>query len=219
MKIGHDGLAIVKAFESCMRAIKGRPGYFAAYYDPVNVLTIGWGHTNHHQPRFDAATVWSQAQCDSALAGDMATFEAHVNRMAKVPLKQHEFDALVSWAFNTGGPSTASVWRLLNVGDKASIPANLAQWNKGTVNGEKKVLNGLTRRRKAEGLLFQGKIKEAHQVAGSKPVMTTKKAAAGAVVVGTVATGINQGWGMTAWLIAGAVLAAAVIAAVVISKR
>jgi lysozyme len=214
-KIGRDGLAIVKAFESCMKAIKGRPGYFAAYYDPVNVLTIGWGHTNHHLPRFDAATVWSQAQCDAALAGDMATFEAHVNRMAKVPLAQHEFDALVSWAFNTGGPSHASLWRLLNAGNKAAIPSNLAMWNKA--GG--RVLNGLTRRRKAEGLLFQGRIKEAHQVAGSKPVMTTKKAAASAVVIGTVATCINQGWGLTPWLIAGAVLAVAVIAAVIIAKR
>jgi lysozyme len=164
-KIGPDGLAIVKAFESCMRAVKGRPGYFAAYVDPVGVLTIGWGHTNHHSPRFDQSAVWSQAQCDAALAGDMGTFEAHVNRLAKVDLKQHEFDALVSWSFNTGGPSTASLWSALNRGGKASIPANLAQWNKGTVNGQKVVLNGLTRRRKAEGLLFEGKIREAYQVA------------------------------------------------------
>jgi lysozyme len=167
LKMGLDGLAVVKAFESCMAAIKARPGYFAAYVDPVGVLTIGWGHTNHHEPKFNGGTVWSQAQCDAALAGDMAVFEAHVNRLAKVGLKQHEFDALVSWAYNTGGPSTASLWRLLNSGDKAAIPATLALWNKG--GG--RVLNGLTRRRKAEGLLFQGRIAEAYKVAGitSKP--------------------------------------------------
>jgi lysozyme len=167
LKIGPDGLAVVKAFESCMAAIKSRPGYFAAYVDPVGVLTIGWGHTNHHEPKFDGGTVWSQAQCDAALAGDMATFERHVNKQARVDLKQHEFDALVSWAFNTGGPSTASLWRLLNSGNKAAIPENLALWNKA--GG--RVLNGLTRRRKAEGLLFQGRIAEAYKVAGitSKP--------------------------------------------------
>ena len=165
LKIGKHGLAVVKAFESCMKAVKGKPGYFAAYVDPVGVLTIGWGHTNHHQPKFDRATVWSQAQCDAALAGDMATFEAHVNKLAKVDMKQHEFDALVSWAYNTGGPATASLWKLLNSGNKAAIPVNLAQWDKGTVNGKKVVLRGLTRRRKAEGLLFQGKIQEAYTVA------------------------------------------------------
>jgi lysozyme len=171
LKIGPDGLAVVKAFESCMAAIKSRPGYFAAYVDPVGVLTIGWGHTNHHEPKFDGGAVWSQAQCDAALAGDMATFERHVNRLAKVDLEQHEFDALVSWAYNTGGPSTASLWRLLNSGDKTAIPENLALWNKA--GG--RVLNGLTRRRKAEGLLFQGRIAEAYKVAGitSRPQRPT----------------------------------------------
>jgi lysozyme len=212
MKIGPDGLAIVKAFESCMAKIPGRPGYFKAYYDPVNVLTIGWGHTNHHLPKFDAATVWSQAECDAALAGDMATFEAHVNRQAKVPLKQCEFDALVSWSFNTGGPSTASLWRALNAGDKASIPSNLAMWNKA--GG--RVLNGLTRRRKAEGLLFQGKIKEAYQVAGAKLSTAAK------VVIGTVSAGAGAGgaaaagfdWGaiiLTTFIVVGLVTAGVVL--------
>ncbi len=175
MKIGPDGLAIVKAFENCMQAVKGRPGYFAAYVDPVGVLTIGWGHTNHHDPKFDRSAVWSQAQCDAALARDMAIFEAHVNKLAKLDLKQHEFDALVSWSYNTGGPSTASLWTALNKGNKVSIPGNLAQWNKGTVNGQKVVLNGLTRRRSAEGLLFQGRIAEAYVVAQIKraPITVT----------------------------------------------
>ncbi len=166
LKMGPDGLAVVKAFESCMFALKSKPGYFAAYVDPVGVLTIGWGHTNHHEPKFDRETVWSQAQCDAALSGDMATFEAHVNKQARVPLTQYEFDALVSWAFNTGGPATASLWKSLNAGDKAAVPAKLAQWN--MAGG--RVLNGLTRRRTAEGLLFQGKIKESYQVARIKTV-------------------------------------------------
>jgi lysozyme len=197
MKMGPHGLAVVKAFESCMAAVKAKPGYFAAYVDPVGVLTIGWGHTNHHLPKFDGGTVWSQAQCDAALAGDMAIFEAHVNRLAKVPLEQHEFDALVSWAYNTGGPSTASLWTLLNSGDKASIPANLAQWNKG--GG--RVLAGLTRRRKAEGLLFQGKIKEAYEVAqiAKSPAKTPTPEMAGAVVAAGAAgaaheAGLGFGW-------------------------
>ncbi len=219
LKIGPHGLAIVKAFESCMAKIPGRPGFFKAYYDPVNVLTIGYGHTNHHLPRFDAATVWSQAQCDSALAGDMKTFEDHVNRLAKVDLKQHEFDALVSWSFNTGGPSTASVWSAINRRDMASIPANLAQWNKGTVNGQKVVLNGLTRRRKAEGLLFQGKIKEAYAVAQAKMTTAAKVGSAGAIVVatGTTATvAASAGWswaeiGLSAFIVAGVVTAGVVL--------
>lgn len=155
------GLELVKAFENCMAAVKTRPGFFKPYVDAVGVLTIGWGHTNHHLPRFDGKTIWSQAECDAALAGDMVTFERHVMAQAKVPLKQYEFDALVSWAFNTGGPATATLWKKLNAGNRASIPAELAKWNRG--GG--KVLAGLTRRRKAEGLMFVGNVDEALKVA------------------------------------------------------
>lgn len=174
MRMGANGLAVVKAFESCMQAVKGQPGMFRAYVDPVGVLTIGWGHTNDHNPKFTSSTVWTQAQCDTVLAGDMAVFEDHVNKLAKVPLTQNEFDALVSWSFNTGGPANASLWSALNAGNKAAIPAKLAAWNKGTVRGVLVELAGLTRRRKSEGLLFQGKVAEAFAVAeiASKPVVT-----------------------------------------------
>ena len=167
MKVSANGLAIIKAFESCLRNIG--VGKFKAYIDPVGVLTIGWGHTNHHEPKFSAGTVWTQAQCDAALAGDMATFEEYVSRLAKVPLKQNEFDALVSWAFNTGGPKTATLWKRLNAGDKSAIPRELAKWNRG--GGRE--LPGLTRRRKAEGEMFAGDIAAAFRTAQikSRPVV------------------------------------------------
>lgn len=146
-----------------MKAIKVKPGYFKAYRDPVGVLTIGWGHTNDHAPRFSASSVWSQMECDVALAGDMITFERHVRKLCKVSLEQHEFDALVSWSFNTGGPATATLWKKLNAGNKKAIPAELAKWNRA--GG--RVLAGLMRRRKAEGLMFAGDIKSALKLAHS----------------------------------------------------
>lgn len=161
MRTSQNGFALVKAFESCMAAIKTRPGFFKPYKDAVGILTIGWGHTNHHLPRFDGNTIWSQQQCDDALAGDMQVFERWVSNLAKVTLTQNEFDALVSWSFNTGGPATATLWKKLNAGNKAAVPAELAKWNRG--GG--KVLAGLTRRRKAEGLMFAGNVSEALKVA------------------------------------------------------
>ena len=152
LKMSPTGLAIVKAFESCMEAVPGRPGFFKPYICPAGVLTIGWGHTNHHEPKFTTASVWSQKQCDDVLANVMVTFENHVRKHAKVSLKQCEFDALVSWSYNTGGPATATLWRKLNAGDKASVPRELAKWNRG--GG--KVLKGLVRRRKSEAELFVG---------------------------------------------------------------
>ncbi len=173
MKISGNGIAIVKAFESCLRPVGG--GKFKAYVDPVGVLTIGFGHTNHHEPKFTASTIWTQMQCDVALAGDMATFEEHVSKLANVDLEQHEFDALVSWAFNTGGPKTATLWKRLNAGDKKAIPNELAKWNKG--GGRE--LAGLTRRRKAEAQLFAGDVVAAFKTAqiSAKPQNGTNKPA------------------------------------------
>jgi lysozyme len=213
LKIGADGLAVVKAFESCMRAIKGRPGYFAAYYDPVNVLTIGWGHTNHHKPTFGANTVWSQAACDAVLAGDMVTFEKHVEKHAKVPLAQHEFDALVSWSYNTGGPSHATVWKRLNSGDKAGVPSALAAWNKAGGN----VLKGLVRRRKSEGQLFAGDIKGALRTAQGKS--NAGVIAGGTIVAGGAAAAASGDWSVALFVIGGALLVAAIAFIIIKNKR
>lgn len=161
MRTSQNGFALVKAFESCMAAVRTRPGFFKPYKDAVGVLTIGWGHTNHHLPRFDGNTIWSQQQCDDALARDMQVFERWVRDHAMVALMQHEFDALASWSFNTGGPASATLWKKLNAGNKTAVPAELAKWNRG--GG--KVLAGLTRRRKAEGLMFAGNVSEALKVA------------------------------------------------------
>jgi lysozyme len=155
MKIGANGLAIVKAFEGCFRK---------AYVCPAGVLTIGWGHTNHHKPKFDKDAVWSQDKCDQVLVGDMGTFERHVEKNAKVVLAQHEFDALVSWAYNTGGPSHASVWKHLNAGQRHKVGPALKAWNKA--NGQ--VLNGLVRRRDSEAALFDGDVEKALRIAGAK---------------------------------------------------
>lgn len=164
LRMSKPGLDLVKAFESCLQPIKGKPGYFRSYLDPVGVRTIGYGHTNHHLPRFDGNSIWSQSDCDAALARDMAVFEKWVSDHAKVSLAQHEFDALVSWAFNTGGPATATLWKKLNAGNKAAVPAELAKWNRA--GG--KVLAGLVRRRKAEGLMFAGQIDAALKLARGK---------------------------------------------------
>src|SRR5947209_284709 len=60
--LSDKGAALVKAFESCLRAV---PGGFQAYPDPIGVLTIGWGHTNHHGRNFESRAVWTQAECDA----------------------------------------------------------------------------------------------------------------------------------------------------------
>ena len=152
MHISAAGLDLVKHFESCLK--KQPDGRFKAYVDPVGVLTIGWGHTLHHGKRFDKSTCWTQQECDAELASDMALFEKQVGELVTMPLKQYQFDALVSFTYNVGAGNLkkSTLLRKLNVGDYAGAAHEFSKWNKG--GG--KVLRGLTRRRAAEASLFKG---------------------------------------------------------------
>ena len=160
MKISNTGLALVMAFEGCMK--KTSKGY-VPYKDAAGVLTIGWGHTNHHEPKFDNAVLWSAEKCDLTLRSDIAVFEKHVSELAKVPLTQVQFDSLVSWAFNTGGPKTATLWKRLNAGEYAAVPAELRKW----VRAGGRELRGLVRRRDAEAELFAGDLDGMKRFAGA----------------------------------------------------
>lgn len=97
------------------------------YRDSVGVLTYGVGHTAGAGAPNPAAM--SQAMpvgvaldeaIDAAIKlfkADLAKYEARVNAAIKVPLEQHQFDALVSFDFNTGGIHRAQLTKQINAGD------------------------------------------------------------------------------------------------------
>ena len=149
-KFGDKGAALVKAFESCMRAV---PGGFQAYFDPVQVLTIGWGHTNDNGRQFNTNTIWTQQECDDEFLKDMTIFVKAVNNLVTVPINQDQFDALVSFAFNVGAESlkNSTLLKKLNAKDHVGAAQEFKRWNKA----KGRVLPGLTRRRACEALLFQ----------------------------------------------------------------
>jgi lysozyme len=141
---------LIKHFEGCLQP-KGDK--FHAYTCPAGVLTIGYGHTNHHGRKFDTTTRWSLDTCEEAFYEDMETFEKAVRRLVKVELTPFQFDALTSFTYNVGEGNLAksTLLRKVNAGDFKGAAEEFKKWNKA--NG--KVLAGLTRRRNAEALLFQ----------------------------------------------------------------
>lgn len=164
MKISPAGLELIKAFEACDKPVPGSPSHFHTYHDEVGVLTIGWGHTNFGNvpPHINEGDIWSQTECDEALFNDMNRFEWSVARAMKgVTLTQSEFDALVSFDFNTGSLQKSSIDDKIRAGNKSAAMTTLLQYN----HAGGKVLNGLTRRRKAEKLLFEGHVSEALKLA------------------------------------------------------
>src|SRR3990167_5343865 len=77
------------------------------YRDVKGIWTFGVGHTKAAGkpdpatlPKGEAAPI--EAVFD-VFRRDIARFEDRVNRAVKVPLAAHEFDALVSFDYNTGG--------------------------------------------------------------------------------------------------------------------
>lgn len=137
--------------------IKKREGVkLTAYPDPGTgrePWTIGVGHTS----AAGAPTVYkgmkiTAAQADEILSRDLAIFEKAVASSVTVPLKQNEFDALVSLAFNIGAGAfqRSTLVKELNKGNRYGAANQFLAWDKITVGGKKKALKGLTNRRKAE---------------------------------------------------------------------
>jgi len=85
------------------------------------------------------------------LKRDLVRFEIGVNTLCP-NLKQNQFDALVSFAFNLGlGALQRSTLRMkVNRGEWDHVPAEFNKW----VRGGGRMLPGLVKRRKEEAELF-----------------------------------------------------------------
>lgn len=153
--VSPAGVALIKRFEGCARL---RPdGMIAAYPDPgtgAEPWTIGWGATGRDHVgggRIGPQTVWTQAQCDDRLAQDLLRYAADVVRaLGDAPTTQPQFDALVSFHYNTGAIARATLTRRHIAGDHAGAAREFARWNRA--GG--RVLKGLIRRRAAEAQLY-----------------------------------------------------------------
>ena len=108
----------------------------APYLDARGVWTFGIGHTAAAGLP-DPATMprGMPADLDAGLAealrlfrADLARYEAEVLRAVTVPLAFHEFDALVSFHYNTGGIARAALTRALNAGDRGAAGARFMNW-------------------------------------------------------------------------------------------
>lgn len=162
--ISPYGLALVKAFEGCMKAIKGKPGYVTTYRDSVGVLTIGYGHTNlgNIAPAIKEGDVWDMKTVAQALANDFEKFDKRI-LSSSLKLEQCQFDAADSFDFNTGSFLKSSIPTKIKAGDLKGAMDTLEQYN----HAGGKVLSGLTRRRHAERLMFEGKVVDALKLAGA----------------------------------------------------
>lgn len=138
-----------------------------AYPDSAKLLTIGIGHLLTKEEKQTGFIVingkkvpWqygiTKAQAYELKLQDLVRFEEVVTTLVKVPLKQNEFDALVSFAYNTGVSAFtgSTLLKKLNQGMYSEVPVELKKW----VKAGGKVIKGLINRRNNEIRLWNGEI-------------------------------------------------------------
>lgn len=147
--IGPAGIALIKRFEGCAR--RRADGRFEAYPDPgtgSDPWTIGWGATGKG---IAPGVIWTQTECDARLERDLVRYARDVARtLGDCPTSQSQFDALVSFHYNTGAIAKATLTKLHKAGDFAAAAAEFGKW----VHAGGKRLNGLVRRRAEEAALY-----------------------------------------------------------------
>lgn len=149
--VSPAGIALIKHFEGCARLRPDR--LFDAYPDPGTggePWTIGWGATG---AGIGPGTVWTRAQCDERLESDLARYAGEVaGAIGGAPTSQAQFDALVSFHYNTGAIARATLTKLHLAGDFEGAAREFARWK--FAGG--RAMNGLLRRRSAEAAHYRG---------------------------------------------------------------
>jgi len=161
MKTSQIGIDLIKHFEGLHDGDLHEIG-LQPKMDPVGIWTEGYGRAMRDDKgnfikgiankklAYSRITIHNEKQAEKALAEDLPPFESLVMANAKRPLKQNEFDALVSHRYNTGGSKTLA--EMVN----SQNPLLKAWWISHYITGQgnPKPLNGLIARRKAEAKLY-----------------------------------------------------------------
>ncbi len=149
MNVSKAGIALIKHHEG----VRNRP-----YRCPANLFTVGVGHLIGDGKSLPDSwnRTFSQEEIDGLLKSDLRRFELGVSKMLpNVPLRQHEFDAIISFCFNLGlGCFQRSTLRqALLRGDKKAAMESLVKY----CRAGGKILKGLQTRRLDEKALFEGR--------------------------------------------------------------
>ena len=147
MKISDTGIGLIKLSEGCI---------LKPYLCSANVPTIGYGSTRYEDGRrisMQDPSI-SQEQAERLLRNDLERTVKGVSTFVTAKLKQCQFDALVSLAYNIGLEAfkRSTLLRKLNAGDYQGAASEFARWNRA--GG--RVVAGLSNRRERERLMFCG---------------------------------------------------------------
>ena len=148
MKVSDKAIKLIKHHEG----VRSKP-----YKCPAGLWTVGVGHLIGDGKSLPESwnRTFTNEEIDGLLKRDLNRFELGVCKMLpNLSLRQHEFDALVSFSFNLGLGTfqRSTIRQALLRGDKEAAMESLMKYCKA--GG--KILKGLENRRKDERKLFLG---------------------------------------------------------------
>lgn len=147
MQTSERGIRLIKHYEG----VRNRP-----YRCPAGLYTVGVGHLIGDGKSLPDTwnRTFSEAEIDGLLKRDLRRFELGICKMLpNMPLRQSEFDALVSFSFNLGLGcfQRSTVRQALLRGDKTQAMESLIKY----CRAGGKILKGLQNRRLDERKLFE----------------------------------------------------------------
>lgn len=146
MRMSEQGYALIRRWEGFSAEI---------YCCPAGKLTIGFGHLVKKDEKFPAAGI-SVDDANKLLEADISYAEQAVARLVAIPLEQHQFDALVSLAYNIGvyAFEKSTLLLVLNRGETDYAAREFNRW----VYAGNRISPGLGQRRRMEMALFKGEL-------------------------------------------------------------
>lgn len=161
MKTSKIGIDLIKHFEGLhdgdLKVIGLQPKM-----DPIGIWTEGYGRAMRDSKgnfikglankklAYSRQTIRTENEATLALAQDLQVYENIVMRKITVPLKQQQFDALVSHTYNTGGSNT-----LFSLVNKSTNSNDVRVWFETKyISAAGVPLAGLVNRRKAEAKIY-----------------------------------------------------------------
>lgn len=143
-KLSPKGMSLLANFE----ALK-----LKAYLDTAGIPTIGYGTIKYpNGKRVKLGDKITKEQAMEYKLHDLKEFEGTVNSAVSVPLEQHQYDVLVSLAYNIGSGAfkSSTLLKKLNKGDYNGAADAFLSW----VNSGGKRTQGLVNRRTKERDIF-----------------------------------------------------------------
>lgn len=122
------------------------------YYDSKKLPTVGCGHLVVTSDKLKVGEAITKDKAKELLKKYLSTAEKAINNKVKVPLHKHEYDALVSIAFNTGAAGVSKLADSVNKGKYEAIPAEIRKYRTG---------GGNEGRRASEAKLFESGVYDA----------------------------------------------------------